>query len=128
MMALFCSVKLETSGGTAVEYIDQYHPNLLMYKFLTSTGDKYESSFVRNKCNRDIQLKGDHIAAERSRMYMMIKMSDLFGFVNDLEKIIYSLGFKLILKRNNNQRALFRDDANPCVVAIDGNIHIRDIL
>ena len=31
----------------------------------------------------------------------MIKMSDLLGFVNDLEKIIYGLGFKLILKRNN---------------------------
>ena len=33
-------------------------------------------------------------------------MSDLFGFVNDLETIIYGLGFKLILK-NNNDRALF---------------------
>ena len=32
-------------------------------------------------------------------MYMMIKMSYLFGFVNDLEKIICGLGFKLILKK-----------------------------
>ena len=40
-------------------------------------------------------------------MNMMIKMSDLFGFVNDLEKFIYGLGLKLKLKRNNNDRARF---------------------
>ena len=93
MMALFSSIKLETSGGRTIEYIDHCHPNLLMYKLLTSIGDEYESGFVRNQGNRDSQLKGDHIAAERGHMYMMIKMSDLFGFVNDLEKIIYGLGF-----------------------------------
>ena len=58
---------------------------------------------------------------------MMIKMSDLFGFVKDLEKIIYGLGFKLILKRNNNDRALFRVNNNPGAVANDGNIEIRVI-
>ena len=83
--------------------------------------------FVRNQCNRDSQLKGDHAAAERGQMYMMVKMRDLFGFVIDLEKIIYGLGFKLILKRNNNDRALFRVDADPDRVANDGNIDIGDI-
>ena len=58
---------------------------------------------------------------------MMIKMSDLFGFVNDLEKIIYGLGFKLILKRNSNDRALYRVNANPGAVGNDGKIDIRDI-
>ena len=57
----------------------------------------------------------------------MIKMSDLFGFVNDLEKIIYGLGFKQILKRNNNDRALYRVNANPGAVGNDGNIEIREI-
>ena len=99
MMALFSSIKLETNGGRTIEYIDHFHPNLLMYKLLTSIGDEYESGFVRNQGNRDSQLKGNHIAAQRGHMYMMIKMSDLFGFVNDLEKIIYGLGFKLILKK-----------------------------
>ena len=98
MLALFSSVKLETSGGRTIEYIDHCHPNLLMYKFLTSTDDEYDSGFVRSQGNGDSQLKGDLIAAERCHMYMMIKMSDLFGFVNDLEKIIYGLGSKLILK------------------------------
>ena len=62
-------------------------------------------------------------------MYMMVKMVDLFGFVNDLEKIIYELGFKLILKRNNNDRALFRVDAGAGAgaVANDDNVDIRDI-
>ena len=58
---------------------------------------------------------------------MMIKMSDLFGFVNDLEKIIYGLGSELKLKRNNNDRALFRVNANPGAVANDDNIEIRNI-
>ena len=89
-MALFSSVKLETSGGRTIEYIDHCHPNLL-YKLLND--DEYESGFVRNQGNGDSQLEGDHIAAERGHMYMMVKMSDLFGFVNDLEKIIYGLGF-----------------------------------
>ena len=127
MMALFSSVKLETSGGRTIEYIDHCHPNLLMYKLLTSTDDEYESGFVRNQGNRDSQLKGDHIAAERGHMYMMIKMRDLFGFVNVLEMIIYCLGFKLILKKNNNVRALYRINSNPGAVANDANIEIRDI-
>ena len=48
MMALFSSVKLETSGGRTIEYIDHCHPNLLMYKLFTSIGDEFESGFVRN--------------------------------------------------------------------------------
>ena len=127
MMALFSSIKLETSGGRTIEYIDHCHPNLLMYKLLTSTDDEYESGFVKNQGNRDSQLKGDHIAAQRGQMYMMIKMCDLFGFINDLEKIIYGLGFTLLLKRNNNDRALYRVNANPGAVANDGNIENRDI-
>ena len=124
MMALFSSIKLETTGGRTIDYIDHCHPNLLMYKLLTSTDNEYESGFVRNQGNRDSQLKGDHIAAQRGHMYMMIKMSDLFDFVNDLEKIIYGLGFKLILKRKNNDRALYRVNANPGAVANEGNIEI----
>ena len=97
-----------------------------MYKLLTSIGNEYESGFVRNQGNRDIQLKGHHAAAERGHMYM-VKMSDVFGFGNDLEKIIYGFGFKLILKRNNNDRALFRVDADPGRLANDGNIENRYI-
>ena len=99
MMALFSSIKLETSGGRTVEYIDHCHPNLLMYKLLTSTVDENESWFVRNIGNRYSQLKCDHAAAQIGHMYMMVKMGDLFGFLNDLEKIIYGLGFKTNLKK-----------------------------
>ena len=127
MVALFSSVKLETSGGRTIEYIDHCHSYLLMYKLLTSTDDEYESGFVRNQGSRDSQLKDDHIAAERRHVVMIIKMSDLFGFVNDLEKIIYGLGFKLILKRINNDRALFRVGAGADVLGNDGIVDIRDI-
>ena len=64
MMVLFSSIKLETSGGRTIEYIDHCHPNLLMYKLLTSIGDEDESGFVRNQGNRDSQLKSDHFAAQ----------------------------------------------------------------
>ena len=73
-MALFSSVKLETSGGRAIEYIGHCHPNLLMYKLLTSTDDEYESGFVENQGNRDSQLETDHASAERDHIYMMVKM------------------------------------------------------
>ena len=86
MMAFFSSVKLETSGGRTIEYIDYCHPNLLMYKLLPSIDDEFESGFVRNQGSRDSQLKGDHIAAERGHMFMMIKMRDLFGFVKKFRK------------------------------------------
>ena len=125
MMALFSSIKLETSGGGTLEYIDHCQPNLLMYKLLKSNDDEYESGFVRNQGNRDSQLKSDHAAAQICHMYMMVKMRDLFGFVNNLEKIIYGLGLKLILKRNSNDRALFRINAGAGAVANDGNIQIR---
>ena len=57
----------------------------------------------------------------------MIRMNDLFGFVNGLEKIIYGLGFKIILKRNHNNRALCRVNAGADAVANDANIDIRDL-
>ena len=74
MKALFSSVKPETSGDRTIEYIDHCHPNLLMYKLLTSTDDEYESGFVEDQGDRDSQLKGDHAAAERGHMYVMVKM------------------------------------------------------
>ena len=70
MMALFSSIKLETSGGRTIDYVDHCYPNLLMYSLLTSTVDEYESGFVRNQGNRDSQLKGDHAAAERDHIYI----------------------------------------------------------
>ena len=66
--------------------IDHCHPNLSIYELLTSTNDEYESGFVRNQGNRDCQIKGDHVDAERGHMFMMIKMRDLFGFEKDLDK------------------------------------------
>ena len=58
-----------------------------MNKILTSTEDEYKTSFVRDQADRDSELKHDHAAAERGHMYMMNRIRDLFGFVNDLEKI-----------------------------------------
>ena len=92
-MAIFSSIKLEIASGKTIEYIDHCCPNLLIYKLLTSTSDEHESGFVRDRRERDSQLKGDHQAAQRDHMYMMIKMKDLFGLIIDLEKITYGIGF-----------------------------------
>ena len=40
---------------------------------------------------------------------------------------MYGLGFKIILERNNNDRALFGVDAGADAVANDGNKDIKDI-
>ena len=56
-MALFSSIKLETSGGRTIEYIDHCHPNLLMYKLLTSTDDEYESGFLEIRAIEIVNLK-----------------------------------------------------------------------
>ena len=69
---MMASVKLEASGGRTREHKGYCHPNLLMYKLLTSTDDEYESGFVRNQGNKDSQLKGGHAAAEQGHMYMMV--------------------------------------------------------
>ena len=58
---------------------------------------------------------------------MMVKMTDLFRFLNDLGKIIYGLGFKQTFRRNNNDRALFRVNTGADAVVNDGNMDIRDI-
>ena len=99
-----------------------------MYNILTSTDDKYKIGFDRNQGNRDSQLKGDHAAAGRGHMYMIVKMRDLFGFVDDLQKIICGLGFNIMFKRNKKDRALLRvNDGGAGTVANDGNLNIRDV-
>ena len=47
--------------------------------------------------------------------------------MKDLGKIIYGLGFELVLKIHNNDRALLRVNAGAGAVANDGNLDIRDI-
>ena len=103
------------------------HSFLLMCKLFTSTDDEYESGFVKAHAITHDQFKGDHTAAERRHKYMMIKMSVLFGFVYDSEKIMYGFGFELVFERKNNARAVYRDHANPCAIANNGNKKIRDI-
>ena len=49
-------------------------------------------------------------------------------FIIWYEKFIYGIGFKLIIKRNRNDRALIRFNAGAAEVANDCNIEIRDII
>ena len=58
----------------------------------------------------------------------MVKMKLLFVFINDLEKIIYGIELRLILKRNNNYRALFRVNEGAGAVANECNMKIRGII
>ena len=96
-------------------------------KLVPSASDEYESSFIRDHRERYSQLTGDHPAEKRGHVYMIIKMKDLSGFIIDLEKIKNGIGFKIILKRNINDRALFRVIAGANAVANDCYLDIRDI-
>ena len=44
----------------------------------------------RTKSNHD---------AERNHMHMVVRLGDLFGFVNDLKKVIIGSGIKFLIKR-----------------------------
>ena len=48
-MVLFGSIRKETVRGKTSEYTDHCHPNLLMYKLLTSFDSDNEKSFVRSQ-------------------------------------------------------------------------------
>ena len=123
VMALFISIKLETIICKTIEYLDYCHANRLMYKLLTSKSDEYEGCLFIDQRERDSQLK----AAQRRYMNMIIKTKDLFGLIKDLEKIIYGIGFKLIIKRNGNDRVLLRVNAGALAEANNCKIEIRDI-
>ena len=98
-----------------------------MYKILTSTRDEYENRFFTDQREKESQLIGDHQAAQKGYVHIMIKMKYLFGFLIDLEKIIYGIGFKLILNENNIDRALFTVNAGAGTVANDCNKKIGDV-
>ena len=83
-----------------------------MYKLLTGTNDETVSGFVGDEAEKDNQPKVDHGAVKKSHTEMMIKMSNQFGFVIDLEKTIYRFKLKLtFFKENHNDRALCRAGA-----------------
>ena len=56
------------------------------------------------------QFTDDPDSGEKGHIYMIIMMSDVIGFVKDLDKIIYGVEFKHLLKRNND-RAIYGADA-----------------
>ena len=69
----------------------------MVHKILTNTDDEYENGFVRDPGKKDSRTKGDH-DAERNHMHMMVRLRDLFCFVNYLEKVIRGSGKKYYLK------------------------------
>ena len=82
---------------------------------------------VRSQKERDIQLKSDPKTAQKGHLCFIIKMQDLYGFIKNLEKIIYDIGLKINQMRNNNDSAKFRANAGAGAVVNDCKIEIRDI-
>ena len=79
---LFSSVKFEVSGGGPIEFIDPFHPNLLTYKILASTGDEFESVYIRDRFVRDGQLKDSRFAdTEIGHLCMMNRMTDILVLI-----------------------------------------------
>ena len=55
--------------------------------------------FVRDQSQKADQFGDDDDNIEKNHMYMVIKISNLLGFVYDLNKVMYCLRFKLIFKK-----------------------------
>ena len=53
MMVMFTSVKLETSDGGTIGYIDHCHSSLFIQKLLNSTDDEYRSDSITSYFQRD---------------------------------------------------------------------------
>ena len=87
MMALFSSIQLEISGGRTIEYMDHFHPNLLMYKLLFCTDDKYQSDFVIENCDM-IYLKQNFFSADRQNVR---ENGNLFVFFEQTGRSISSI-------------------------------------
>ena len=120
-VALFTEAKLVTSFGKHLEKVDNLRPISLMYKLLTSNQQTSQLmyGFEESQATRRQELTNNK--TEKGTFFVRIKLTDIFGF-SDQEKITYGLGFTLILKRNNNNDPIIRDNGVDAA-----KINIKDI-
>ena len=120
-VALFSEAKLTTSSGKHLEKVDNLHPICLMHKLLTSNQQTSQLmyGFEESQATRRQELTNNK--TEKGTFFVRIRLSDIFGFA-DQEKITYGLGYTLMLKRNNNNDPIIRDNAITAA-----KINIKDI-
>ena len=109
-VALFSEAKLTTSSCKHLEKVDNLHPISLMYKLLTSNQQTSQLmyGFEESQATRRQELTNNK--TEKGTFFVRIKLTDIFGFDFDQEKITYGLGYTLTLKRNNNNDSIIRDN------------------
>ena len=120
-VALFSEAKLVTSSGKHLEKVDNLHPVCLVHKLLTSNQQTSQLmyGFEESQATRRQELTNNK--TEKGTFLVRIKLTDIFGFA-DQEKITYGLGYNLMLKRNNNNDPIIRDNGVDAA-----KINIKDI-
>ena len=101
MMALFSSIKLETSGGRTIEYIDHCHPNLLMYKLLTSIDPSNDNRIIVQK-GLSKKKNVDFSYYERKTFYKNVTNATNFLFDLGMESGMERPQYKIVGFENNN--------------------------
>ena len=108
---IFSDYILTTSGGKQLEDISHKHIVSLMYKLITSAKDTNNLfvCFDRGRGRKQRELTNNK--NQKGKYPLRIFSKDVFGFPEHQEKVIYGLGYKLTLTRNNDSAVLNKSNA-----------------
>ena len=111
MIALFSNFKFTTRSGKHLGKITHAHIVSVMYNLLTWSRGSDDSSigFDRDRNRRQRELT--NYKNLKSKYHVRIYLREYFGFTEDQEKGTYGLGYRLIVKRNNDNAVLNKDNA-----------------
>ena len=105
-IALFSNFTLTTSSGKHLEDITHSHIASLMYKLITRSknSDDLSIGFDRRRNRRK-----DELALNKNikaKYHLRIMLKDVFGFAEHQEKATYGPGYKLTIKRNEEESVI----------------------
>ena len=114
-IALFSNYKLTTSSGKHLEEVSHAHIVSLMYKLITTSKgcDDLSIGFDRDRTRRRNELTNNKNV--KGKYHVRIYLKDVFGFAEHQEKATYGLGYKLTLRRNNDNAVLNKVTQHPMV-------------
>ena len=104
-IASFSNSKLTTSSGKHLEEISHAHIVSLMYKLITSSkgSDDLSIGFDRSRNRRD-ELAQNKNLKDKNHLGFLFK--DVFGYIEWMEKAANGLGYKLTVRRNNDEAVI----------------------
>ena len=104
-IALFSNSKLTTSSGKHLEDISHAHIVSSMYKLITSSkgsDDLYIGS-DRSRNRRDELAQNKNL---KGKYHLGFMFKDVIGYIEWMEKATNGLGYKLTIRRNNDEAVI----------------------